>query len=136
MAFGARKEEGHPQISTTQSVFSKDLMVKGDVVCNGLLRIEGHVEGTVKGDGEVTVAEHSEVVGDVEGRKIIVLGAVRGNITARESVEVVASAEVNGDITTEKLSIEEGAVFNGKCITKVKEEHKLEEPKKEEKKIV
>ncbi len=135
MAFGQRREE-HTQVSTTQSVFAKDLSVKGDVICNGILRIEGRLEGTIKGDGDITVAEHSEVVGDIEGRKVVVLGKVRGNITSKEIVEIIASSEVNGDVTTEKLSIEEGAIFNGKINTKQKEELKKEEPKKEEKKIV
>lgn len=135
MAFGQKKEEARPQVSTTQSVFAKDLSIKGDIICNGILRIEGHVEGTIKGDGEVTVAEHSEVVGDIEGRKVVVLGKVRGNIVAKEILEVIASSEVVGDVTTEKLSIEEGATFNGKIITKTKEEPK-KEPLKEEKKIV
>lgn len=136
MAFGQRKEETKVQVSTTQSVFAKDLSIKGDVFCTGLLRVEGKIEGSIKGSGEITIAENGEVIGDVEGRKVIILGKVKGNIFAKESLEIIASSEVTGDATTEKILIEEGAVFNGKINTKIKEEPKKEEPLKEEKKIV
>jgi cytoskeletal protein CcmA (bactofilin family) len=141
MAFGARKEETKEFVSSTQSVFAKDLLVKGDVVCDGLLRIEGHVEGTIKGSGEITIAENASAKAEVEGRKVVVLGKVEGNIKAKESVDVVASGQVFGDITTNKISIEEGAVFTGKCITKMPIVEKPQEtpsttPAKDDKKIV
>jgi len=124
MAFGARKEESKEIVSSSQSVFAKDLSVKGDVICNGLLRIEGHVEGSIRGNGEITVAENALAKAEIEGRKVIVLGKVEGNIKAKESVDVVASGQVFGDVTTDKISIEEGAVFTGKCITKSPEPEK------------
>jgi len=140
MAFGSKREVSQTGINTSdQSVLAKDIVVKGDLICQGLLRIEGRVEGAIKGNGEITIAEGAELKADIEGRKIIVLGKVEGNIKAKESVEIIASAKVFGDITTDKISIEEGAVFTGKCITKVpekteetskKEELKKEEPKK------
>lgn len=140
MAFGTRKEETKEFVSSTQSVFAKDLSVKGDVVCDGLLRIEGHVEGTIRGNGEITVAENASAKAEIEGRKIVVLGKVEGNIKAKESVDVVASGQVFGDITTDKISIEEGAVFTGKCITKIPIVEKPQEmpptPTKDDKKIV
>jgi cytoskeletal protein CcmA (bactofilin family) len=136
MAFGAKKEET-PKVSTssTQSVFAKDLTIKGDIDCSGLLRVEGTVEGSIRGKGEITIAEGSSLKADVEGRKVVILGKVEGNIKATEAVEIVSSAQVYGDVTTDKISIEEGAVFTGKCITKQpekKQEFPKEEPKKEE----
>ena len=141
MAFGTRKEAGTTRnVNTTdQSVLAKDVAVKGDVICEGLLRIEGRVEGSIKGNGEITIAESADLKADVEGRKVVVLGKVEGNIKAKESVELISSAHVFGDITTDKISIEEGAIFTGKCITKVPEkevEIAHTETKKEEKKGV
>ena len=138
MAFGAKKETGTQRnINTTdQSVLAKDITVKGDIVCGGLLRIEGKIEGAIKGNGEITIAEGADLKADVEGRKIVVLGKVEGNIKAKESVELISSSHVFGDVTTDKISIEEGAIFTGKCITKVPEKPSSTEPKKEEKKGV
>ncbi len=137
MAFGAKKETGNVRNTNTtdQSILAKDVTVKGDIICEGLLRIEGKVEGAIKGNGEITIAEGAELKADVEGRKVVVLGKIEGNIKAKESVEIISSAHVFGDITTDKISIEEGAIFTGKCITKVPEKTSTE-PKKEEKKGV
>ena len=133
MAFGSKKEVSQRNINTSdQSVLAKDVVVKGDLICEGLLRIEGKVEGAIKGNGEITVAENAELKADIEGRKVIVLGKVEGNIKAKESVELISSAKVFGDITTDKISIEEGAVFTGKCITKVPEKVEVKPLKKEE----
>ncbi len=139
MAFGARKETNTAarNINTTdQSVLAKDVTVKGDIICEGLLRIEGKVEGAIKGNGEITIAENADLKADVEGRKIVIIGKVEGNIKAKENVELISSARIFGDITTDKISIEEGAVFTGKCTTKAPEKPKPAETKKEDKKGV
>ena len=140
MAFGIKKEElSKVGTSSTQSVFAKDISIKGDVTCSGLLRVEGHVEGSIRGNGEITIAEGSSLKAEVEGRKVVILGKVEGNIKATEAVEIVSSAQVFGDVTTDQISIEEVAIFTGKCITKQpekKEEFIKEEPKKEEEKFV
>nr|MBP8782493.1 polymer-forming cytoskeletal protein [Paludibacteraceae bacterium] len=59
---------------------------------------------------------------------------VEGNIVAKESVELIAQSSVVGDITAEKISIEEGAVIEGKCITKKPEQPKTTIPPKIEEK--
>lgn len=132
MAFGSSKKENISRIqsSSSQSVFAKDLSVKGDVVCPGSLRVEGKIEGSIKGKGIITIAEASVTKADIDATKVVVLGQVEGNITATEIVEIVASGKVYGDITTDKFSVEEGAVFTGKCVTKTLE--KKEIPQKEE----
>ncbi len=139
MAFGSSKKESiRTQVSSNQSVFSQDLSVNGNILCSGLMRIEGKVEGSIKGKGEITIAESAEVKADIEAKKVVVLGEVRGNIKALESVEIVASGKVYGDIATDKISIEEGAIFTGKCITKTPEKEKpsLKEAGKTQKKSV
>ncbi|BAL81635.1 bactofilin family protein [Caldisericum exile] len=133
MAFG-RKDETKEAVSTTQTVIAKDLFVKGDVKCEGVMRIEGIIEGHISGNGEVTIAEGGKVKGDIQGRKVIVIGQVEGNITSKESVEVLEHATVIGDITAEKISIEEGATVEGKVITKKAQQVITEPPKNEEKK--
>lgn len=132
MAFG-RREEQKEVVSTTQTVIAKDLYIKGDVKCEGVMRIEGAIEGNISGNGEITIAEGGKVKGDIQGRKVIVIGRVEGNITAKESVEVLEHATVIGDITAEKISIEEGATIEGKCITKKPQPVITEPPKVEDK---
>ncbi|MGB9770329.1 MAG: bactofilin family protein [Caldisericum sp.] len=133
MAFG-RREEQKEAVSTTQTVIAKDLAIKGDVKCEGVMRVEGLIEGNISGNGEITIAESGKVKGDIQGRKVIVIGHVEGNIIGKESVEVLEHAVVIGDITAEKVSIEEGASVEGKVVTKKAQPIITEPPKNEEKK--
>ena len=118
MAFGPSKNTAE---NKTASVFAHDLVVKGDVENQGDLRIEGRMDGNVTGHGTITVAEQSEVYGNVEGRQVIVMGRVEGNVTGVEKVEVLEKATVNGDVTSARISVEEGASVSGKFDTTPRE---------------
>jgi len=92
MAFGSSKKENisRMQSSSSQSVFAEDLSVKGDIVCPGSLRVEGKIEGSIKGKGIITIAESAVAKADIDAAKVVVLGQVEGNIIATETVEIVA----------------------------------------------
>ncbi len=79
------------------------------------LRINGRFEGTLKTKGTLTVGAKAEVMADIDGENIIVAGYVKGKVKASKLLSLSATANVVGDIETPKFSINEGAVFNGKC---------------------
>jgi cytoskeletal protein CcmA (bactofilin family) len=114
MAFGPTKASTE---SKTASVLAGDLVVKGDVENQGDLRVEGHLHGSVSGHGTITVAEQGEVHGNVEGRLVVVMGRVEGNVTATEKVEILEKATIKGDVTSARISVEEGASVSGKFDT-------------------
>ncbi|MFZ2414060.1 MAG: polymer-forming cytoskeletal protein [Candidatus Cryosericum sp.] len=118
MAFGPSKTSTE---SKTASVFAHDLVVKGDVDNKGDLRIEGQLQGNVTGHGTITVAEQGEVHGNVEGRQVIVMGCVEGSVKGAEKVEVLEKATVKGDVTSARISVEEGASVSGKFDTTPRE---------------
>ena len=118
MAFGPSKTSTE---SKTASVFAHDLAVKGDVENHGDLRIEGQLHGNVSGHGTITVAEQGEVHGNVEGREVIVIGRVEGNVMGAEKVEVLEKSTVKGDVTSARISVEEGASVSGKFDTTPRE---------------
>jgi cytoskeletal protein CcmA (bactofilin family) len=103
----------------TASVLAHDLVVRGDVENHGDLRVEGHLEGNVLGKGSVTVAEQGSVVGNVEGRQVVVMGRVEGNVVGHEKVEVLEKATIRGDVCSARISVEEGAAVAGKFETSV-----------------
>jgi cytoskeletal protein CcmA (bactofilin family) len=103
----------------TASVLAHDLVIRGDVENHGDLRVEGHLEGNVTGNGSVTVAEQGSVVGNVEGRQVVVMGRVEGNVVGHEKVEVLEKATVRGDMKSARISVEEGAAVAGKFETSV-----------------
>ena len=97
-----------------ESDFQGELNVKGTV------RIEGRVEGRVNAD-YVILSETGVVKGEVSAKKIIVGGKTEGNLRAQDIVEIKTTGKVLGDIFTNKLSVAEGGIFNGKIEMKMEE---------------
>jgi cytoskeletal protein CcmA (bactofilin family) len=88
--------------------------IEGRITSAQDLRIDGKVEGTIEvGDHGVTVGQSAEVKADLVVKWIVISGAVIGDVTATERVEIKQGASVEGDITTPRLLLAEGAVVNG-----------------------
>ena len=101
--------------ATGTSVIGTDLTILGDritIISKNKLQVDGDVRGNVHGKQVVITAEGS-VEGTVCAESIEVLGGVRGAIRA-VNVKLHASAQVEGDITHQKLTIAEGAEFDGR----------------------
>ena len=79
------------------------------------VRVDGRIEGEITSTGTVTVGPDGEVDGDIYAAHTIVGGKVRGSITAAKSIVLEAQSVFIGDLTTAKLTIAEGAMFEGKC---------------------
>jgi len=97
------------------SVIGTDLTILGDritIISANKLQVDGDVRGNVHGK-QVVITEEGSVVGMVCAEAIEVRGGVRGSIRA-VSVKLQATAQVEGDITHQKLSIAEGAEFDGR----------------------
>lgn len=96
-----------------ESLIGTNSKFKGDIDTKGTLRIDGSMEGNVNADW-VILGEKACLKGDVTARGIIVGGRVDGNLRAKEIVEVKAKGLVYGDISTSKLTIAEGGIFEGR----------------------
>lgn len=114
-----------------ESIIGADSHFKGEIDTKGTLRVDGGVEGNVRADW-VVVGEKALIRGDVEARGIIVGGKVEGNLRAKEIVELRNKGNVSGEIFSNKLTIAEGAVFEGKSSMN-KEEQKVVELSSKEK---
>lgn len=79
------------------------------------LRINGKFEGTLTTRGKLIIGKDAQVRANITGENISIAGQVIGNIKATEKLELMATAQVSGDIEVSRLVIENGAVFNGKC---------------------
>lgn len=88
-----------------------------EITFEGILRINGYAAGVIRSnEGSLIVDADGEVDADISVHDATIYGCVRGDIHARRKVELSASARVVGDIETVALSIEPGAVFEGRCI--------------------
>jgi cytoskeletal protein CcmA (bactofilin family) len=104
-----------PDERRTAAWIGKALRIEGRIVSQEHLTIDGQVEGTIEvGDHSLMIGPGADVKADLIAKTITVSGAVTGNLTATERVVLQPSASVDGDITTPRLSMAEGAVVKGK----------------------
>ena len=108
-----------------ESLIGANSNFKGDINTKGTLRVDGTMEGNVNADW-VILGEKACLKGDVTARGIIIGGRVDGNLRAKEIVEIKSKGQVSGDISTNKLTIIEGGMFDGKS-TMQKSESKVVE---------
>jgi len=93
----------------------KGSRVSGQLVFQGPARIDGNVEGEIQCHGTLTIGEGAEVRAKISSLVVVIGGRVEGNVTAKEKVELLSSARVVGNISTPRLTITEGVVFDGDC---------------------
>ena len=90
------------------------LQVKGEISGNEDLLIDGSVEGLVQLDErKLTVGATATVTADIIAREVVVYGTVKGNLRAKDRIEIKKDGSVNGDLTTARIMIEDGAYFKG-----------------------
>ncbi len=97
------------------TIIGKGSVVNGKVSIQNSIRIEGKVIGEVFSSGTVTVGAKGEIEGNVEGINAIIGGKVKGCVTAAEKIVLEANSILIGDLKAVKLTIDEGAMFEGKC---------------------
>ena len=107
----------------------KDTEVKGDVRFKESFRIDGKFKGKILAGNTLIIGESAQVNADIEVKNISINGRVKGSIIARESTEIFSLGRVTGQIITGKLTVEEGAFFQGTCQMELKA---LEEKKTDE----
>jgi len=100
--------------SADQATIGKSLVVKGEVTGSESLYIDGKVEGAINLPGNrVTIGRNGQVSANITAREIVVLGKVRGNMTASDRVDIRSEGSLTGDVTAQRISIEDGAFFKG-----------------------
>lgn len=113
----APKLEATPAPSDVRLVghLYKGSRITGQLAFEGSARIDGNVEGEIQCHGTLTVGEGADVRARISGHIVVVRGKVEGNVTAKERVELISPARLFGNVTTPRLIITEGVVFDGDC---------------------
>jgi len=103
-----------PVSAGDQATIGKGLFVKGEISGSESLFIDGKVEGSINLPGNrVTVGRNGQVASSIAAREIVILGKVRGNISASDRVDIRAEGALTGDVSAARISIEDGAFFKG-----------------------
>jgi len=102
-----------------ETVIGPSVKVKGDFNGQGNIIVEGIVEGNLKTNGNLEVGKTAKITANVEAKAAKIGGQIVGNVKVRGFLEITATAKISGDIEASSLSIERGAIFNGKCIMNI-----------------
>jgi cytoskeletal protein CcmA (bactofilin family) len=90
------------------------LRVKGNISGNEDLQVDGTVEGPVQlGDGKLVVGATGKMSGDIVAREIVIHGSVKGNLRSSGRIEIKTDGSLVGDVSTPRITIEDGAYYKG-----------------------
>ncbi len=79
------------------------------------LKINGRYTGKLDTRGTLTIGPSAQVEANISGDNIVIAGKIKGNVVAKRMLVLMPTASLTGDISTPKLNIVEGAVFQGRC---------------------
>jgi cytoskeletal protein CcmA (bactofilin family) len=89
------------------------------LVSNGDFRVDGAIEGNVKVAQRLVIGGTGKILGNIEADSATIAGHIKGNITVKNVLDLKPTAKIDGDIITNKMVIESGAQFNGRCTMNV-----------------
>ena len=116
---GPVKEANSPAGSARGAAsIGQGIRIKGEITGSEDLTVDGPVEGKLQlTNGSLTVGPNGTVKADITAREVIVRGRVEGKIHGRDRVQVSSTGYVTGEVQTQRLAIEDGAVLRGKVET-------------------
>ena len=126
-----KKNETNPAIN----MIGAGTVITGDIQSKGDIRVDGTLKGSVTTEGKVVLGRDGVIEGDIECSAADISGAIKAKITVSQLLLLKTSAKLNGDIITNKLSIEPGAEFTGSCSmgAVIKDIKRVEKQEKQEK---
>ncbi|MFO7853551.1 MAG: bactofilin family protein [Bacteroidota bacterium] len=101
--------------NSTINLISNGTEITGDIKSEGDIRIDGVLIGNLSTKGKVVIGNTGKIKGEVQCKNSEVCGEIDGKINVSQLLTLKISSRINGDIITEKLSIEPGARFTGNC---------------------
>ena len=127
--FNTKKESRATHEATT--LIATGTTIKGDISFNGRLHVDGKIDGAIRGDGAqamLTLSEHAVVTGEVQAPHIVIDGAITGDVTASERLELASNARVEGNVYYKVLEMSAGAQINGKMVHRAEPPRQLSGP--------
>jgi cytoskeletal protein CcmA (bactofilin family) len=110
----ATSSSRHAVNNQESATIGKSLVIKGEVTGSEALYIDGRVEGAINLAGhQVTIGRNGQVQANISAKEVVILGKVKGNLTATDRVDIRNEGSLTGDVTCQRISIEDGAFFKG-----------------------
>jgi cytoskeletal protein CcmA (bactofilin family) len=102
-------------IERIATILGKETNFSGIMKFKTSLKINGKFQGKIISSGFLYVEDGAVINADIDVGSVIIGGYVKGNVTAKENLELLPTGQLYGDIKTAKLKIADGVVFEGKC---------------------
>lgn len=115
---GRDRQDNRQRAGTT--VVASGTKLVGDLALSDSLHVDGHIEGKIRSESEVSIGQRGAIDGEVTAERIMISGRFEGRIEA-ERLEIAAGGRVEGEVTVDELVIESGAQFNGTSHIRKKE---------------
>jgi cytoskeletal protein CcmA (bactofilin family) len=107
------KDKSFENIKDAETVIGPGIRVKGNFHGKGNIIIEGSLEGSIKTDSSLLIAEKAKVKADIKANEAIINGSVNGNVDINKTLSLGKTASVKGDVVCAQISINQGAKING-----------------------
>jgi len=112
--FNKGYESGAGQAGHADTMIAQGVRVEGDFKSDGNVVIEGEVKGSVATSLHLSVGDRALIVANVKAGSATVAGIIEGNVTVLGKLELLGTAQITGDVSAEDLSVESGAIMNGR----------------------
>lgn len=99
-----------------QTIIGEGTEIKGNIQSNGVVRIDGTLEGTIHHNGDLLVGPKGRVVAEIRTKGLSIAGEVRGELHVEGKLELLPGARVFGDIRCGHFVVHEGAMFHGRSM--------------------
>lgn len=110
-----RKQTPLQENTPVNTVIGRGTRIKGSLVSEESLRIDGFLEGDISTSGDVIIGETGEVMATITARNCLVVGKIKGNVQTSGKLEILAKGAVYGDVKVGELAVETGAILCGNC---------------------
>lgn len=114
--FNEKKEMSAP--SGERNIIAKNTSLVGDIKSDGDFRVDGKIEGTITTTGRVVIGKGGYVKGTIDCTNADIEGNFNGKLLVDQVLSLKSTANISGDVTLGKLSVEPGAAFNATCTMK------------------
>jgi len=112
-------------VPVDQATIGRSLVIKGEISGAESLYVDGKIEGTVNlGDSRVTIGRNGSVTANITAREVVILGKVHGNIQTSDRLDIRGEGALTGDVITQRISVEDGAILKGSVQVRAAADHK------------
>jgi len=100
--------------NTQETVIASDVQITGTIKTSGSVQFHGKLDGELISEGDVTIGKDADIKGNISANAVAMSGSIKGNISAKDRIQMLSTARVLGDIKAKRLTVEDGVTFVGR----------------------